>query len=345
MRFPPFLRITGTGLVAAIGSGLAAVLLSMLTLQRPPFTLAMGFVAPLPLMIAMFGFGPGAGIVAVLVGSAFVGVFDLRLGRLVLSGWRDPGAAALDVLVFLLALGLPALLLSVAARRRTSVATPSERPEERMLGHVAIIAVAFAALTVSLVFLIAIETNGGFQSFNGLLRNTFEKIWQAVAERRSLPKGIDAAQFATQLTWLMPPLMSAAAVFFYLSNLWLAARIAQISGLLGVPWPDIPRHLRIPRYAVLVLAVSLGLSIVGDIPGLIARVVSAALVAVLALQGLAVVHAVTRGKGSRTAMLVIVYLSMAALLPWPLLFWGVLGLFDSAFSFRDRRKPSLVRKP
>ncbi len=346
MRFPSFLRINGTGLVAAIGSGLAAVLLSMLTLQRPPFTLAMGFVAPLPLMIAMLGFGPAAGVIAVLVGSVFVGVFDMRLGRLVFLGWRDPGAAALDVLVFLLALGLPALLLGMTARGRPlASATATERPEERQLGRIAIIAVVFAALSVSLVFVVAIATNGGFQAFNALLRGSFEKIWQAVSERRALPKGIDAAQFATQLTWLMPPVMSAAGVFFYLSNLWLAARIAQISGMLGGPWPDIPRHMRVPRYAALVLAVSLGLSIVGDIPGLIARIVSAALIAVLALQGLAVVHAMTRGKGSRLAMLVIVYLSMAALMPWPLLFWGVLGLLDAAFSFRDRRNPALVRKP
>ena len=345
MRFPS-LRITGTGFVAAIGSGLAGVLLSMLTLQHPPMTLAMGYLAPLPLMIAMLGFGPGAGIVAVLVGSVFVGLFDMRLGHLVMTGLRSPEATALDVAVFLLALGLPALLLSAVGRGRTPVlTTPTERPEEQLLGRIASVAVVFAALAVSAVFIIAIVFNGGYSAFNTLLTQAYEKIWQAVAARHPLPKGIDAAEFARELAWLTPPLMSALAVIFYLSNLWLAARIAQISGLLGVSWPDIPRHMRLPRFAALALAVSLGLSFIGGIPGLVSRIVSAALIAALALQGLAVIHAMTRGRASRTPMLAIVYLSMAALMPWPLLFWGVLGLLDSAFSFRDRQKPTLIRKP
>ena len=115
--------------------------------------------------------------------------------------------------------------------------------------------------------------------------------------------------------------------------------------LLGATWPDIPRHMRIPRAAAFVLAVSLGLSFIGGVPGLVCRVVSFALIAALALQGLAVVHAVTRGKGSRTALLIIVYLSMVAFMPWPLIFWGVVGLLDTAFSFRARQRPALIRRP
>ena len=344
MRFPP-LRITGTGFAAAIGGGLAGVLLSMLTLKHPPLTLAMGFVAPLPIMIAGLGFGPLAGLIAVAVGAGFVGLFDMRLGHLALTGLRSPSAAGLDVLVFLIALGLPAWLLSAAGRRAPVVATtPKARPEEQLLGRIAIIAVVFAALSISVVFAIAISANGGFDAFNTLMTATFDKIWQAIAERRPLPKGIDGSQFATQLIWLMPPLMSAAAVIFYVSNLWLAARIAQTSDLLGMPWPDIPRHMRLPRVAALALAITSGLSFTGGMLGLVSRVVSAALIAAFALQGLAVVHAVSRGKGSRTAALIIVYLSMAALMPWPLLLWGTLGLLDTAFFFRDRQKPALIRK-
>ena len=345
MRFPP-LRISGTGIAAAIGGGLAGVLLSMLTLQHPPITLAMGFAAPLPIMIAGVGFGPLAGGLAIIVGAIFVGLFDMRLGHLVLSGLRPPGAAGLDILVFLIVLGLPTLLLSSAGRRAPLVATtPSARPEERLLGLIAMIAVVFASLSISLIFAIAIAANGGFDAFNVLMTSTFETIWKLVAEHRPLPKGIDAGQFAKQLTWLMPPLMSAGFVIFYLSNLWLAARIAQASDLLGIPWPDIPQHLRLPRLAAVALAVASGLSFTGGLLGLVSRVVSAALIAALALQGLAVVHAVSRGKGSRTAMLIIVYLTLAALMPWPLLLWGALGLLDIAFSFRDRQRPAVIRRP
>ena len=344
-----FLRIDGKGLVAALGGGLAGVLLSMLTLQHPPLTLGLGYLAPLPLMLAVLGFGPLAGILALLVGAVFVAAFDMRLGHLVVSGLRAPAAMGLDVLVFLLALGLPALLLGTVARMRPRTTPadrpPTDRPEERLIGRVLGVAVVFAALAVSLVFVIAIVANGGLQAFNALLTETFQKIWAAVAARRPLPRGVDVAEFASQLTWLMPPLMSAVAVLFYVTNLWLAARVAQLSGLLAAPWPDLPRHLRVPRFTPLVLAVSLGLSFTGGLAGLIARIVSAALIAALALQGLAVAHAATRGKSSRVPLLVIVYLSMGALMPWPLLFWGVVGLLDTAFSFRDRQRPALIRKP
>ncbi len=344
MRLPP-LRLTGTGLIAAIGGGLAGVLLSMLTLRHPPVTLAMGFLAPLPLMIATIGFGPLAGVLSLIAGSAFVALVDARLGYLIASGARPLAAVGFDIVLFLLTLGVPSLLLSTAARApalaRTTV---SARPEERLLGRVVIVAGAFAAVLVSLAFVAVVVASGGYRAFDALLAGAIEMVWRSVPNRPTLPNGVDVGQFASQLAWLIPPLMSCAAVFFYVINLWLAARIAQTSGLLGTTWPDIPRHMRVPRAAAFLLAVSLGLSFVGGVPGLVCRVISFALVAALALQGLAVVHAVTRGKGSRLAVLIIVYLSMAALMPWPLLFWGIVGLLDTAFSFRDRQRPALIRK-
>lgn len=321
------------------------MLLSMLTLKQPPLSLALGYLAPLPLMIAALGFGWFAGVVAIFVGSVVVAVFDVRLGHLVVAG-RSSGLVALDVLTFLLALGLPSLLLSLAARgQMAGLRSPGMRPEENLLGRIAIIAIVFASLAVSTIFAIAIAANGGFDAFRASMVKTFEQVWQLVASRRALPQGIDVHQFAAELAWLLPALVSAAAVVFYVSNLWLAARIARVSGLLGIVWPDIPQHFRLPRLAAVLLAVVLGLSLLSGMAGLVSRIVSAALIAALALQGLAVVHAVTRGRGSRTAVLIIVYLSLFTLMPWPLLFWGGVGLLDAAFSFRDRQKPVVIRKP
>ena len=340
------LRITSTGLAAGLAGGLAGVLLSMLTLQHPPLTLLTGLIAPLPLMIAALGFGPLSGALAVAVGSIFVVFFDMKLGHLVLGGARSPSVAGLDVLVFLVALGLPSWLLGMAARTPISIATTrGMRPEEWLLARIALIAVLFGALAVATIFAIAITANGGYDAFNGAVTDAFDQVWRLVAENRSLPSGLDAHQVAVELTWLMPPLVSGGVVIFYLVNLWLAARIAKISDLLRMPWPDIPRHVRLPRAAALVLAVSLGLSLLGGGVGLVSRVVSAALIAALALQGLAVIHSVTRGRGSRLPVLVIVYLSIVALMPWPLLFWGAVGLLDTAFSFRDRQRPAVLRKP
>ncbi len=341
----PALRISATGLVAAAGGGLAGSLLSMLAPSHPPLTLAMGVLAPLPLMIASLGFGPLAGALALVVGSAFVALFDLQLGHLVFNGLRAPSSAGFNAGVFLLVLGLPACLLGVAARRRpVAVTTPQARPEERLLGRVAVMAVLFASLSVSAVLAVAVAASGGLEPFNAHLTATLTEAWQMVAQQRALPKGVDAGQIAREVTILMPPLTSAAAVFFYLGSLWLAGRIAQVSDLLGTSWPDIPKHMRLPRFAALLLAVSLPFSFIGGFVGLFSRIISAALMAALAIQGLAVAHALTRNRGSRVPLLVIVYLTIAALMPWPLLLWGVLGLLDAAFSFRDRQRPAAVRK-
>src|SRR5262249_13317198 len=147
-----------------------------------------------------------------------------------------------------------------------------------------------SVLAVAVVFAVAITANGGFEAFNTMMVATFQKMWESIAENRNLPKSLDLHQLAVQLNWTLPPMMSAGAVIFYTLNVWLAARIAQTSGLLEAPWPDIPRHLRVPRVAALLLAVSLGLSFTGGLLGLGSRIVSAAILAALALQGLAVIH-------------------------------------------------------
>ena len=339
------LRISGTGLVAALGGGVACALLSMLTLTHPPATMAMGALAPLPLMIAALGFGPFAGTIAAVAGALFVALFDLKAGHLAFNALQSPGAAAIDVAMFLLSLGVPAALLGTAARQRAPMATtPRARPEERLLGRLAIVATVFATLSVSGALAVAISANGGLDAFEALLAKTFEKVWQLIAERRELPATIDARQVARQMTLLMPPFLSAAAVFFYLGNLWLAGRIAQVSELLGAPWPDLPRYMRVPRFVAALLAVSLPLGVIGGSIGFYARILSAALIAVLAIQGLAVLHALTRNRGSRVPLLLLTYLTFVVMTPWPLLLWGAVGLLDSFFSFRDRQRPVVIRK-
>ena len=87
----------------------------------------------------------------------------------------------------------------------------------------------------------------------------------------------------------------------------------------------------------------LGLSFAGDLIGMLALIASGALAMGFVLQGLAVVHAMTRGKSGRLPLLIIVYLCTALLFPWPLVAAGFLGLLDAGFAFRDRQKP-IVKK-
>ena len=219
------------------------------------------------------------------------------------------------------------------------------RPEERTLGLILALAVGFASLGVAFDLVIAATKAGGFDAFIAATVKKAEPIIDALlSSRRSLPKGVDMHQVAVIVTWAQMPLMAAAEVVLLAANLWLAARIAQASDLLGKPWPDIPGHTRVPRPLALVLAVALGLSFAGGVVGAVGLITSGALIMAFAFQGLAVLHALPRGKGYRFPLLIIVYLTMAILMPWLVVGYGLLGLVDTAVAFRDRQKPIVIKK-
>ena len=341
----PSIRMSGTGLAAGAAAGVTAVLLSMLTLQRPPLTLALGFVSPLPIMIAALAFGSWAGALSVVVGTIFVAVFDLKLGHLVMASDPSDTAAFADGLVFLVGLGIPSWLLTFLARvparpPRAGTVPPRMRPDELRLARVVIAAATFAVAAVALGLAVEVVAHGGLPALEAALVSSYETIVKAAAEKsQSTPSAEDIHRSALWFSALVPWLMAGFTVVFYLANLWLAARIARTSGVFGTEWPDIPRNLRLPRFAALVLAVSLGLSFTTGPVALASHVVSAAFIAAFSLQGLAVVHALTRGRTWRMPALVFTYGLV------PLVFWALLGLVDTAFSFRDRQAPVLKKQP
>ena len=62
------------------------------------------------------------------------------------------------------------------------------------------------------------------------------------------------------------------------------------------------------------------------------------------LQGLATIHDLSRGLKYRAVLLGLVYASLALLMPWPLVAFALVGLVESAFSLRDRKKKSISPK-
>jgi hypothetical protein len=65
---------------------------------------------------------------------------------------------------------------------------------------------------------------------------------------------------------------------------------------------------------------------------MLAFILIGAVLMALTVQGLAVVHEITRGKSYRLPLLIIVYLS----LPWLMVFYTLLGLADAGLALRDR---------
>ena len=305
----------------------------------------MAFVAPLPIMVAALGFGWIAGIVAAVVGAVAVGIVDLRPDALAAFHLDTVTTGGVEIVVFAVGFGLPSLLLArlavLPATGAAAAAGRTARPEERMLGIVLAVAAAFAVFGSALDLAIAVAGRGGFDAF---MAQSAKQIEPLLTSSRPLPQAADPHKLALAFVWTAMAIMAAAELVLLVFNLWLAARIAQMSGLLAAPWPDIPRHLRAPRALAVVLAVALGLSFAGGPLGMGGVITSGALVMAFALQGLAVIHATTRGKSFRFPLLIIVYMTLLMLMPWSLAFHGLVGLLDAAFAFRDRQKPIVKRK-
>jgi len=333
-------------LPVALGSGLAATLLLVSLRQGtlPAFFLAS--LSPLPLMIATLGFGYAAGLGAVAV-AVFTFIALLTAAAAPQNGWPDAlSTAGLDGLIFALCQALPAWWLArlaglnraVAplpwtARRNEKGRACDYYPVGLIVLHAALIGfaiVAFATLIVSL----------GQTNFEASLDRAAAKIAPLMAQALGpyeLPNGVDLAKLARLVVRAMPPVAASMIFVLLLLNLWLAGRVVQVSNLLSRPWPDIAHELRVPRLLGVALAATSALCLLGGIAGLIASIATAVLAIVFALQGLCVIHDLSRGTKFRGALLCGLYVALALLMPWPLVVFTLVGLLDAGFSLRDRK--------
>jgi uncharacterized protein YybS (DUF2232 family) len=342
---PIFAKISSVAILAAIGGGLASALLSMLTIQKTSLAMAMGFISPLPIMLAALSFGSLPGFAAAIVGSIAVGMLDVHDGTFTIIRLSDINTAGMGALVFAISLGLPSWLLARIASSTKLVAPTVPAADQRKLGLIIASAAGLAVISVALDFATTIASHGGFRATMAMMTQRIEPYIESLfATGRQLPKGITTHELAVAMTYAQMPVLAAASLVMLGFNIWAAARITKASGHFRAPWPDLPRSLRVPRQLALVLAVSLGLSLAGGLVGLFALIVTGALIMAFAVQGLAVIHDLTRGKSFRLPLLIIVYLSLMLLMPWLLAIYALVGLADAGFSFRDRRLPTAPGK-
>lgn len=334
-------------LPVALGSGLAATLLLVSLLRQAGYpTLFFAALSPLPLMIATLGFGHMTGLGAVAV--AILTFFALMTAAAApQNGFLDAGlTAGLGSLVFAACQALPAWWLAyLAGLNRSNSALPwsARRNETRKtrdyypLGgivlHAALIGfaiVAFASLAVSF----------GQIDFDTNLDKAAAKIAPFLVQALGsyeLPNGVDLLSLARLVVRAIPPFAAATIFALLLFNLWLAGRVVQVSNRLARPWPDIARELRVPRLLGIVFAIVTGLCLLGGVAGVIASEATAVLAILFALQGLCVIHDLSRGAKFRSAMLCALYVALALLMPWPLVVFTVVGLVEAGFGLRDRK--------
>lgn len=343
-RFSQF----GASSAVAVGAGLASALLFSLVSQATVVAIALAYLSPLPIMIAMIGFGSAAGLTATVV--ATLAVFAVAFVQHTdATGGAALAAAGIAGLTFALSLAAPALWLSyLAATSRpkdgssSSVAPGAGRSGaqdsstlERLLAY----GVAVSATIAVIATIVVSARRGGFEPALNHAADALTPLIQVLATDAPLPNGIDLQKLARLIVLAAPPAVAASTLMMLLLNLWLAGRVAQVSGRLPRPWPDIPHELRLSRIYAPVFLAAVGAAFIGGLPGLISAIVAAALGMAFALQGLAIIHDVSRGSKYRAIILGLVYFGLIILAPpWLLVVFAVLGLVESIFSLRDRKK-------
>jgi hypothetical protein len=309
------------GLVG-IGAGLCSALLVASVLSGSPLSVALLYLAPLPILIAALGWSHWAALAA---GAIAAITLALAFGRL------SP------LIFFSIGVGLPAWwlgYLALLARPHGANGAPGEPAAPDALEWYPIgRLVLWSALLSAVLVAAALLQFGGNAA---IIRATFHANFRMLVAEQTHVATPDAATEAviTAIVFLLPAAAAALTTLIQLFNLWLAARIVRISGRLRRPWPELA-ELRFPAATTVALAAALAACFVPGNVGMFAQLPTASLLIAYAAVGCAVIHAITRPLPIRAMLLGGLYAAIAVL-GWPLLLAALLGLADVALDLRAR---------
>lgn len=305
------------GLIALI-AGAASALMFASIVSGALISLVLVYLAPLPLMLAAIAWGPLCGALGGLVAT------------LVIAGALSPPLA----LGYGLAFALPAWWLGHLAMLGRPLASgiagsdaASLQVEWYPLGRILLWIAALATLlTAGSLYSLGSDAS----AISDAMRRGFAKILSLVSETtvtESDPRvGLMVA--------VIPVLVAASQMATLTLNLWLAAKVAAVSGRLHRPWPDLS-GTSLPPMTLVALCVALAFSFFSGMTGILAVVVTTVLMMAYALVGLAVLHTITRDLANRGFWLASAY-AILLMFSVSLVLLTALGLADAVFGFRER---------
>lgn len=311
---PPLLIGAGAGLVSAALFASAAT--------ATPIAGLLFYLAPLPLALAGLGWGWMAAAAAALAGTLFTG-------------------AVLGVatsLIFALVIGAPLAVLCYLALLSRQVALPEGAAPEtavlewypvgRMVGWAAIMAGALACL---MVLMLGYDTESYSQSIKSVLEHSAIK---ELDQDGSIINDDTIGNLSAVLARALPAAFAIVWLSIALFNMWLGGVIVEASGRALRPWPQLDA-IELPNSVFLAFTASLVGSFLPGIAGLLATAFAGAFLFAYVLQGLAVIHAFSRGMAFRSMLLTAVYLGIL-LLGWVAIAVAIVGLSEPMLRLRDR---------
>ena len=328
-----------------MGAGTAAALLVASLLSGSGLALVLVSLAPLPILIAAIGWSHWAGLVAALTGATVLAV----------------ALAGMLFMPFLVGIGLPAWWLSyLGLLARPAPALPAlahpgaaappgaqAAPDALEWYPVGRLVVWAALLATAVVTASLINIGLDADSIRTGLKRSLEQIMRIqmgipADAPLDIPGLADSRRLLDVFAIVFPPAAAVLATLTNLVNLWLAARVVKISGLLKRPWPDLAA-ISFPPAVTALLGAAIAGSFVPGLIGLIAGVLVATMLTAYAVLGFAVLHKITGGMLGRGFVLAAAYAAVGVL-GWPVLVMTLLGLADTLLDVRGRfaarRRPS-----
>ncbi len=317
-------------LLIGFGAGAASALLFASIVSGSPLAILLFYLSALPLMLAAIAWSHLAGFVAVAFGA-------LSLAT-ALNTWI--------AFVYLASVAVPAYVLAYMSMlgRETAPASAGSAPQMEWypVGRLVLWA---ALIAFALVAVVVLQFGTSFEAYQSAIRSTFERVLKLQAripddQPLKLPGVENADNFLNMLVAVMPPAAAVLSMLTSLINLWLAGRVARVSGRLRRPWPDLAA-IALPMPAAILLGAALALSFMSGMAGFLGAIGVAVLLVAYSIVGFSVLHGITRGVRARGWILAGVWIAVL-LLGWPLLIVAMLGLADTVFNLRSR---SAARKP
>lgn len=301
----------------SILAGLAAATIFAVVSRGGLGGLVFAHLAPLPLTIVAFGFGLVHGATAAI------------LATIILSVWPHPVIGMGYALLVAAPAWLAVYAASGAPRGGRDVLT------RNLPGWAALAPAAFLSLAIILWIVVASISFGSLDEALNPIRARAFILLDILVKEQALGDKIDPITLSGSVARAVPAFLAAYGLLIHVANLWLGARIAQISQLLSRPWPDIAREFRLPKAVGGLFLAGLALAFFAGPAGPVGLVLTLTLGLLLALQGLAVTHSFLRGSRSSVLVLSIIYFTLG-LLGWPIVFFAALGLADLIFNYRNR---------
>jgi hypothetical protein len=303
-------------LIIGLGGGLASALLFFSAARGAPLMGTLLLVlTPLPSLLVGLGWGWLPAAAGAVAGALLMGL---------LAG--PPLSAG-----YFLALGLPvALIPYLAYLSRPQPQNPATRqwyPPGRLLAAVSLYGGALPVVVLPLI-------GGSYEPLRAPMGEFF-RVFSARAPELGM-KPLDERQVEALSDFVVSALPGALAAYWtaiFALNLYLAGRIIRASGRLARDWPDLAM-LAYPPWLVLLAALAVAASFAPGIMGVAGTSFTGALLFAYLIAGLALMHAIARGRGPW--LLWIVYMGLLIFGPYMGLALTVAGLLEPALKLSRR---------